>query len=104
MNTAPRKILVVDNEAIPRMLLSTNLAEAGYIVQDADSGKKPCNCFEKNLSMLKNGKQFLPLLFRLCKLGQKANQTLQEIFHHQRVLPDEVLFPPLLHVLKGQRV
>ena len=40
MSTAPRKILVVDNEAIPRMLLSTNLAEAGNIVQDADSGKK----------------------------------------------------------------
>jgi CheY-like chemotaxis protein len=52
MNTAPRKILVVDDEAIPRMLLSINLAEAEYIVQDADSGKKPCNCFEKNLSML----------------------------------------------------
>jgi len=27
MNTAPRKILVVDDEAIPRILLSTNLAE-----------------------------------------------------------------------------
>ena len=40
MNTAPCKILVVDDEAIPRMLLRTNLAEAGYIVQDADSGKK----------------------------------------------------------------
>jgi CheY-like chemotaxis protein len=37
MNTAPRKILVVDDEAIPRMRLSTNLAEAGYIVQDADN-------------------------------------------------------------------
>jgi CheY-like chemotaxis protein len=40
MNTAPRKILVVDDEAIPRMLLSTNLAEAGYAVQDTDSGRK----------------------------------------------------------------
>lgn len=40
MNIAPRKILVVDDDAIPRMLLSTNLAEAGYIVQNADNGKK----------------------------------------------------------------
>lgn len=27
MSTAPRKILVVDDEAIPRMLLSTNHSE-----------------------------------------------------------------------------
>jgi ATP-binding cassette subfamily B protein len=35
-----RTILIVDDESLPRTLLKTSLKEAGYIVLEADSGKK----------------------------------------------------------------
>ena len=35
-----RTILIIDDEALPRTLLSTSLKEAGYAVFEADSGKK----------------------------------------------------------------
>ncbi|MCE5270104.1 response regulator [bacterium] len=36
----PKSILVVDDQRLPRTILSTNLKESGYTVWEADSGKK----------------------------------------------------------------
>jgi HPt (histidine-containing phosphotransfer) domain-containing protein len=50
--------LFVDDEAISRMLLSTHLAEAGYIVQDADSGKKPLQRLRAAHTLKSDAKNF----------------------------------------------
>jgi sigma-B regulation protein RsbU (phosphoserine phosphatase) len=40
MNIGKGRILVVDDEMVNRMLLSTNLQEAGYLVETAEDGQQ----------------------------------------------------------------
>ncbi len=40
MNTAKGRILVVDDEMVNRILLSTNLQESGYLVETAEDGQQ----------------------------------------------------------------
>ena len=40
MNTGKGKVLVVDDEMLNRVVLSTNLQESGYIVETAEDGQQ----------------------------------------------------------------
>ena len=63
MKAGNGRILVVDDERINRVLLSTNLEEAGYFVEEAEDGQQA-------LEMLRTR----PRVWRLVLMNFSINQ------------------------------